>query len=98
MAGRFLADEKTLSEVSINHGIGPFTLGESESAVQGLLSGGAPIGTAGGLDVYKPSGGLAGLISASCSRSGPQDRLIMAFRYDSAGGLVTVIGDLRICN
>ena len=26
---------------------------------------------------------------------GPEDRLIMAFRYDGAKGLVTVIGDLQ---
>ena len=61
----FLPTEKTLSEVSINHGIGPFTLGESESAAQGLVSAGAAIGTAGGLDVYKPSGGLPGLVSGA---------------------------------
>ena len=56
--------EKTLSAVSLDHGIGLFTLGESESAVRACWQAAAPIGTAGGLDVYKPTGGLRGLISS----------------------------------
>ena len=86
---------ETLSEVSIDRGIGPFRLGESESAARALLAARAPIGKAGGLDVYKPEGGPDGLISVSCGDRLHPDHLIMAFRYDSARGLVTVIGNLE---
>ena len=90
-----LLPTETLSEVSIDRGIGPFRLGESESAARALLAARAPIGTAGGIDVYKPEGGSDGLISVSCGDRLHQDHLIMAFRYDSARGLVTVIGNLE---
>ena len=48
---RFLPEED-LDDVSIDHGIGPFTLGEQASSLRALLAS-APNGTAGGLDVRR---------------------------------------------
>ena len=88
----FLPKDEPLEQVSLDHGIGGFTLGRSESAVRGLLAGTTPLGTAGGLDVYEPTGGLPGLEAVECRKD--SDTLIMAFRYKRTSGLVTMMANL----
>ena len=48
--------------------------------------------TAGGLDVYEPTGGLPGLEAVECRKD--SDTLIMAFRYKRTSGLVTMMANL----
>jgi hypothetical protein len=82
--------ETDVGEIRIDHGVGPFTLGEQASTVRALLAQ-TPRGTADGLDVYKPEGVSGGV---SCG-GGPLERSVVAVRFNSEGTLVTVIENLR---
>ena len=73
--------------VSVDHGIGPFTLGEEESSAATLL--GHPSGAAGGLNVYyRESVG-----STNCDGKKIGLETVMAIRYDSAGHALTIIAN-----